>query len=269
MLKPLSLYDIVCIKGNPFALELARELTRTFNIATIDTDALITLNQIASATQCPVSFIAASAMDAAVAYESQIIAQREVPTRMNHHDLLNALMWVTYPNAKWAISQQHLAVVQTRGEIEKKQRSPRRDALTGFDESGVVVLSSQPALLQMIRDFKWSELFVDYREVVQKNARLHIFGHGLYEALHSPHIGLTGKAILINTPQTLIDASFTEQTQFTDQYLLQMLSDATMLANARALSPLPLLGWPGWFSANEDAAFYNNTQYFRPGRTHR
>jgi hypothetical protein len=269
MVTPPSLYDVAHIKGNPFACELTRELNHQFDIETIDIDALTTLNQIARTTQCLVSFTTASTTDTAVAYESQIITQREVPTRMNHHDLLNALMWVTYPNAKWAISQQHLAVVQTRGDIEKKQRSPRRDALTVFDESGMVVLSSKPELLQMIRDFKWHELFVRHRDFLIKNARLLIFGHGLYEALHTPHIGLTGKAILIDTSQILIDAAWSEQIQFADQYLVGILSDTTLLPNARALSPLPLLGWPGWFAGNEEAAFYSNTQYFRSGRIKR
>jgi len=32
------------------------------------------------------------------------------------------------------------------------------------------------------------------------------------------------------------------------------------------LSPLPLLGVPGWAMDNEHAEYYDNTAYFRPGR---
>jgi len=38
------------------------------------------------------------------------------------------------------------------------------------------------------------------------------------------------------------------------------------LGTPGALTPLPLLGVPGWWSANEDAAFYDNARYFRSGR---
>jgi hypothetical protein len=38
------------------------------------------------------------------------------------------------------------------------------------------------------------------------------------------------------------------------------------LATPRDLSPLPLMGIPGWCADNEDPAFYGNTRIFRPGR---
>ena len=33
------------------------------------------------------------------------------------------------------------------------------------------------------------------------------------------------------------------------------------------LAPLPVLGVPGWWAANEAASFYDNRDYFRPGRS--
>ena len=37
-------------------------------------------------------------------------------------------------------------------------------------------------------------------------------------------------------------------------------------ARPRELSPLPVLGIPGWWPDNERADFYDNTDYFRSGR---
>jgi hypothetical protein len=38
------------------------------------------------------------------------------------------------------------------------------------------------------------------------------------------------------------------------------------LSHGRELSPLPVLGVPGWWGGNEQENFYENTDYFRPGR---
>jgi hypothetical protein len=39
------------------------------------------------------------------------------------------------------------------------------------------------------------------------------------------------------------------------------------VASTRTLQPLPVLGIPGWAPENEDAAFYDDEQVFRPRRT--
>jgi len=36
--------------------------------------------------------------------------------------------------------------------------------------------------------------------------------------------------------------------------------------STRELSPVPLLGVPGWAADNDCAVYYDNTRYFRPGR---
>jgi hypothetical protein len=46
-------------------------------------------------------------------------------------------------------------------------RGTTRDALTHFDECGIVVLSSQPELLDLLRDFRWKALFVERRADVR------------------------------------------------------------------------------------------------------
>ena len=78
-------------------------------------------------------------------YELHIAATGEVETRAeNWHDLFNALAWIAFPRAKAAINAQHAAILEERGEAEARRRSPERDALTVFDEGGVVVASSSP-----------------------------------------------------------------------------------------------------------------------------
>ncbi len=84
-------------------------------------------------------------------YELHIAESGEVETRPeNWHDLFNALAWIAFPKAKAAINAQHAAMLAEGGEEEARRRSPARDALTLFDEGGVAVASSSPAMLRLI-----------------------------------------------------------------------------------------------------------------------
>jgi hypothetical protein len=245
---------------NPFAQSLMRWLSPDLNMSWIEA-----CNAFAAARQQRVRFvIAGSQAMPALGYEQTVVTTQTVPTRDNMHDALNAAMWLAYPNAKWALSSAHLKAQQSLAPGEL--RSPRRDALTGFDESGVVVLASNQSILEGIRDFKWQQVFIQQRAFLNTHARLLIFGHGLFESLHHPFIGLTGKAILLEAPQDIVEGSFAQQLAFADHQLEVILGDHRKLASPRELSPLPVLGWPGWFDANEDPAFYNQTHYFRSGR---
>jgi hypothetical protein len=241
---------------NPFAQALTRLLALDASQAWLDL-----CNEFAERNAHRVRFVATgSEIMPALGYEQAIVATQKIPTRDNLHDALNAAMWLAYPNAKWALSNAHLAA--QRALAPGELRSPRRDAITGFDESGVVVLASEPRILEGIRKFQWQQVFVQERELLKSAAQLLVFGHGLFESLHKPFVGLTGKAILLETSRDIIQGSFEQQLAFADSQLEMILNDHNRLANPRELSPLP-----GWFRANEDQNFYNQTQYFRSGRT--
>lgn len=200
----------------------------------------------------PPSESAASAMR----YETQIAGTGEVPTRDNWHDLFNALQWLSFPIMKATINERHADFLGARGADEARARSVPRDVLTMVDESGILVASEDDSLLELIRQFRWRELFVDRREQVIARMRFVLAGHGLMEKALSPFIGLTGKAVLLNTSAS----------SSLDTAAAHWLRDDANLASSQMLSPLPLLGIPGWYARNEDPAFYLDSSYFRPGR---
>jgi Protein of unknown function (DUF3025) len=193
----------------------------------------------------------------AMLYETRIIGTGEIPTRNNWHDLFNALQWLTFPQMKSAISMMHAHLLNTGGAEEARARSTPRDVLTMFDESGVIVASANSTLLQLIREFRWHDLFVVRREDVMRDMRIVLVGHGLMEKALTPFIGMTGKAMLLNV----------DERADLDIEAAHWLSNTAHLQSSRQLAPLPLLGIPGWDVRNEDAAFYDNTDYFRPGYT--
>jgi Protein of unknown function (DUF3025) len=230
---------------------------------------LLTLNEIA-AKRCTVNANGrvvrfAAPMDAtssAMQYETSIAATGEIPTRENFHDLFNALQWLSFPKLKGAINAGHVRLLEERGDAEARERSVPRDVLTMFDESGIIVASCDETLLQLIRNFSWRQFFVERREQVKRDMRFLLCGHGLLEKSLAPFIGITAKAILLH-----VDANTLDDLAALDLCAARWLSEPDNLTDARNLSPMPLLGIPGWDVRNEDAAFYGNTQYFRAGYT--
>ncbi|MBL8522093.1 MAG: DUF3025 domain-containing protein [Betaproteobacteria bacterium] len=212
------------------------------------------LNALAAGRSASVRFVAPSIDISAVKYEMTIAATGDIPTRDNAHDFFNALQWLAFPQTKGAINAGHLRHAGGAG-----VRPVARDVLTMIDESGVIVASADEALLTLLREFKWRELFVERRADVIARMRFALIGHGLMEKALAPFIGLTGKAILLNIADD----------QSLDAAAARWIADDSHLASSRMLSPLPLLGIPGWDERNENSAFYDNTGYFRTGRRDR
>lgn len=195
-------------------------------------------------------------------YECRIWESGEVETRPdNWHDFFNALVWLTFPHTKIAVSMAHMRAMQAPGAA----RGTTRDALTHFDECGVVVLSSQPELLDLLRDFQWKQLFVARRAEVIRCMRFVIFGHATYEQMLRPFRGLTAKAVLYEVSEAWLEMGDSERLAAVDKLLAADLISGRY-TRPREFQPLPLLGIPGVTPDNEDPAYYDDTWQFRPGR---
>lgn len=187
-------------------------------------------------------------------YELHIAETRQVETRAgNWHDLFNALVWITFPKAKSAINAQHAAILRERGEAEAKRRSPERDALTLFDEGGVVVSSSSSELTRLIVDFQWKELFWHRRAQLGRTTTFTCFGHACYEQALDPYIGMVAKTVFLPPGPV-------------DELLAAHFSDRSNFFSPKAMAPMPVLGIPGWDPRNAREEFYDDAQHFRSKR---
>lgn len=187
-------------------------------------------------------------------YEQRIYLKGEVQTRLdNWHDFFNALIWMKLPEIKRVINSRHYYESLKQKKLgQEKKRNAIQNQLAHFDECGVVVISKSKELLELLKNHCWSELFWVRREEVQIDMHFEIFGHALYEKALKPYIGFTGKALLIHGDD------FDGVSKQAADYLSQNLGKADKL-----LSPLPILGVPGWWDGNGNASFYKNTDYFR------
>jgi Protein of unknown function (DUF3025) len=126
----------------------------------------------------PVRFVSAAPrrrrrtpIEARALYDARIAMDGQVPTRAGcWHDLMNALVWGTFPRAKRALhARQHRAIAERLVPGARSLpavRTPELDALALLDEGGVILIS---------REGKGPE-GVSARAAV-------IFGHAVYESL--------------------------------------------------------------------------------------
>lgn len=200
-------------------------------------------------------------------YEPRCYLQGEVPTRVNNwHDLLNALVWLTFPKTKAVLNARHYDALLEERTSGNPVRGAVRDVNTLLDESGVIVVYADAELAGLLRNFKWKELFWQRREQVRTEMGFYLFGHGLYEKALQPYVGMTGQGLLLVVETAFFSWPQAQRLAHLDNLLADYLAAPEHCRSTRDLSPVPLLGVPGWAADNDCVAYYDNTAYFRPGR---
>ena len=109
-------------------------------------------------------------------------------------------------------------------------------------------------------------MFWFQRARLRARMRFFVFGHALYEKALRPFIGITGRGILLKMESGVLTAPLREQLAIIDARVAEHLSGPARLVATRELAVVPVLGVPGWCADNENESFYEDMDYFRPGR---
>lgn len=222
-------------------------------------DRYATLRACVSGAGRPLRFVAADpAALPGAGYEQQIFDHGTVATRLEGrgalHDFANALSWIAFPRLKARLNALHVEALAQP--VEPGRRGALRDRATLLDESGALVLTDDPGVAALLRGFCWRELFVLRRADWPSRIRVLPLGHALLEKLRAPYKSLCAHAwVLAVKPSTALDEI--------DTLAARALNHEALAA----LTPLPLMGIPGWSSSNDDPAFYNDPKVFRSGKT--
>ncbi|MGH8750413.1 MAG: DUF3025 domain-containing protein [Burkholderiales bacterium] len=200
-------------------------------------------------------------------YEPKIYLKGEVPLRAeNWHDLLNALVWLTFPKSKAALNRRHFLAARAAAEKGTPNRGKVQDALTLFDEGGVLVACGTPDLTALLKEFEWKELFWKRRNELTGAMKFYLFGHALYEKALQPFTGITGKGVIFEVEQNFFGLTLERQLHLLDIRLTDYLAEEKSFGSTQDLAPIPILGVPGWCADNENEEYYENIRYFRHGR---
>ncbi len=200
-------------------------------------------------------FVPQSDLPPNTAYEQHIFTTDCVPTRDNLHDFFNGLIWLRFPLTKRRLNQLQAEQIALAGIAPV--RGPVRDALTLFDENAAL-LQAPDAIWQALLAHDWPRLFGELRPRWAE-ARLVLFGHALLEKLVAPYKSITAHVYRVPVPSDLGDDLAVWDAWLADQLTARELA-------SKPFTPLPVLGVPGWWPANEDPAFHADAGVFRPKR---
>ena len=213
-------------------------------------------------TKTAVKFVPQTDLPAGTPYESCIFDLKQCPTRNNLHDFFNGLCWLHFPKIKARLNHLHAQEIKQSGSAT--QRGKLRDALTLLDENGAFLIAPQP-LWEALLAKDWHQLFITLRPLWQ-DAKLVLFGHALMEKLVTPRKPITAHVYITNTTHLIANYPYDTPSNGTFLSYLDDKIAADMSAEifaAKPFAPLPVLGVPGWCSANENPNFYADSQVFR------
>jgi hypothetical protein len=151
--------------------------------------------------QRPVSRRRRQPRDPAMMYDARIAQEGCVPTRPGSwHDLMNALVWATFPLAKRALHARQHALVVPAAPGESARRSREQDALALFDEGGLVVTRGAGATEAPTEE----ELAA---EIEAGKATAIVFGHAIYEGIVLGRTAPLGSVVCVSSTPAGVDAA--------------------------------------------------------------
>jgi Protein of unknown function (DUF3025) len=125
-------------------------------------------------------------------------------------------------------------------------------------------VTSDATLGTALAGFDWRRLFVAERDAWGARCEVRPFGHALLEKLIVPYKACTAHAWIVDAPEPYFGWPDAQRQAWLDETVAASLAETVL--ESRMFAPLPVLGVPGWWPANGDAAFYDDKRVFRPGR---
>ena len=194
-------------------------------------------------------------------YEARLYLRGELQVReADQHDHFNVLVWLAFPRAKAALNARHYEALRARAEAGAANRGPAQDALTLFDESGVVIASSDAGLAGMLQEWRWKDLFWANRGRLASRLQLFLFGHAAYQKMLRPFLGITCRGIVLDVEAGLLSAPLPQRLAEIDARVAAHVADPARMLATRELAVVPVLGYPGWHPDNGNEGFYDNTE---------
>jgi len=199
---------------------------------------------------------------AAGGYEAWVAGTGSVPSRARDwHDFFSMAVWAHLPRVRWALNRLHVNADPTLAD-PRNGRSAVQNVAAQFDESGLIVASSDPEVLADLSALAFKRVFWERRASLSASTRFIVVGHGSLESLLRPHFALVGKALLLplNSPPPQDPVALFDSV---DELAAEVVSDWARTPVLPA--PVPLLGIPGWHP-QQSSEFYDNARYFRQER---
>lgn len=206
-------------------------------------------------------------------YQLRIFFSGEVPSRTeNWHDFFNAWTWIFLPRVKSAINKRHFycldETIEFPWRLQGGNRNREQDMLTLFDEGGLLVVTDDDELWQLVVERRWMSLFVEQSERVYAKMMFIPVGHALFEcALNGhPHLHASCIRVTANVAQQLkrSDGGCSLETlKLIDERAALEIERRTHLRSPDDLHAFPIWGLRGWHPQAGDPSFISDKTHFR------
>jgi hypothetical protein len=207
-----------------------------------------------------IHFVPQSRLPEGCAYEAFIFETKTIPTRDNLHDFFNGLAWLVFPQLKARLNALQYEEISVHG--VQPLRGALRDALTLFDENAAFLCADLHApVVAALQARDWQAAFHTQRALLAQHPPV-LFGHALLEKLAVPYKSITAHVFPARNAKLFM---VHQDTAGLDEALAAQLDAEALLP--KPFVPLPVLGVPRWWAANERADFYTDSTVFRAPRT--
>lgn len=110
----------------------------------------------------------------------------------------------------------------------------------------------------------WNHVFRTRADAWKNEISLLVVGHALLEKFLHPYKAITAQALLLQLDGTWMDLSRGDLLPALDEWVAECLLAGALLDSPASLSPVPLMGIPGWWLAGEQSdEFYADRNVFR------
>jgi len=186
--------------------------------------------------QRPVSRRRRGPRDPSTMYDARIAQEGCVPTRPGSwHDLMNALVWATFPLSKRALHERQAGLVVPAQPGESARRPRELDALALLDEGGIIVMTLDGPAADEDELAAW---------LGAGKATALVFGHAIYEGIvlgRSPPVASAVCVVsddaggpALESVDRLFAAVLADRTRFTDpQVMLRLRADEQLVPPSR------------------------------------
>ncbi len=182
-------------------------------------------------------------VDVGTIYDERIYVRGEVPSRADSwHDFLNMLIWATFPAAKRAVNERQRSALRAYV-LDGAPRIPgartrEQDALSMFDEGGILVLSTPDAAPGVNAALERADADALGASVRNGDVVVFAFGHALHEHLLSSP--LTVRAFALPLVVEALPGALDARIALADVTLAAALAERRVLTAPTGVPAMPV-----------------------------
>ena len=112
---------------------------------------------------------------------------------------------MAFPNSKTKLNKKNFNLLEKNYLNGNKNRPRNIDLTTLLDESGVIILTKNNYLVDLIRQKKWKTVFWDNRDIVKKSFKFFYSGILFFEKIMNNYIGTAARALIFFNENLTLD----------------------------------------------------------------